>query len=87
MHHAAAGVDPWTVWAFEPLVLLVLGAVAVLYAHGWWRLRSRGRRDLATIWRAFSFYAGLNILVLALVVAAAPPGPTTTCCRRTWRST
>jgi putative membrane protein len=65
--HAAGGADPWTVWAFEPVVLLVLGAVAVLYAHGWWRLRSRGRGDLATIWRAFSFYAGLNVLVIALL--------------------
>ena len=65
--HAAGGADPWSVWAFEPVVLLVLGALAVLYARGWWRLRSRGRGDLATIWRAFAFYAGLNILVIALL--------------------
>ncbi len=65
--HAAEGVGYWEVWALEPVLLLVLGAAAVMYGFGWWRLRSRGRPDLASVPRAISFVLGLNVLVLALI--------------------
>lgn len=65
--HGGAGMDHWSEWHFDPLVLLVLGALTVAYAMGWRRLRSQGGREWATIPRAISFLLGVNVLVLALV--------------------
>ncbi len=64
-HDAHLG-DPWTVWTGSPLVTLALGLVTVLYLIGWWRLRRRGRPDLANVPRALSFLLGIDILNLAL---------------------
>ncbi len=65
--HGGAGMDHWTEFHFDPLVLLVLGALTLAYAVGWWRLRKRGGREWATIPRGISFLLGVNTLVLALV--------------------
>ena len=65
--HGGAGMDHWSEWHFDPLVLLVLGALTVAYAIGWRRLRTRGGREWATIPRAIAFLCGINTLVLALV--------------------
>ncbi len=62
-----ARVDPWTVWGAEPLILVGVVIVAVLYAAGWWRLRRRGRPDLAGLARAAAFIAGLSVISLALI--------------------
>jgi len=63
----AEKMDHWTEFHFDPLVLLVLGAMTVGYAVGWRRLRRRGGREWATIPRAVSFLVGINVLTLALV--------------------
>ena len=65
--HGGAAMDHWSEWHFDPLVLLLLGALTVAYAMGWRRLRSRGGREWATIPRGISFLVGINVLVLALV--------------------
>ncbi len=64
-HHADLA-DPWTVWSSAPLVPLGLGLITLLYFVGWWRLRRRGRPDLANVPRALSFLLGVQILNLAL---------------------
>jgi cytochrome c oxidase assembly factor CtaG len=47
-------------WSLDPVVVLALGAAAVLYALGMRRARS-------SPWRAVSFFAGLAALALALL--------------------
>lgn len=65
--HGEAGMDHWTEFHFDPLVLLVLGALTLAYAVGWRRLRRRGGREWATVPRGIAFLLGINTLVLALV--------------------
>lgn len=62
-----AETGPWLTWSFSPLVLV--GAVVALafFAHGFHRLRARGRQDLAPWSRAWLFTAGVAITVFALV--------------------
>jgi cytochrome c oxidase assembly factor CtaG len=65
--HGGAGMDHWTEFHFDPLVLLLLGGLTLAYAVGWRRLRRRGGREWATVPRGISFLLGINTLVLALV--------------------
>jgi cytochrome c oxidase assembly factor CtaG len=65
--HDGAAMDHWSEWHFDPLVLLVLGALTVAYALAWRRLRLRGGRQYATIPRGIAFLCGINTLALALV--------------------
>lgn len=55
---------------------MIVGALvaAGLYAAGWWRLRRRGRADVASAWRAALFATGLLIVVLALLSPIDPIG-------------
>jgi len=64
---AAAADDLWRAWSFQPLVLLG-GIVAIgFFLHGWHRLRSRGRPDLAPWTRVPLFVGGTAVVVLAIV--------------------
>lgn len=47
---------------------------ATLFSYGWWRLRSRGRPDLAGIPKALMFAAGLAVLLFALLSPLDPVG-------------
>lgn len=65
--HVHGSTGHWSVWSVDPLVLLAAGAVVLLYALGWLRLRRRGRPDLAGVPRAACFALGIDILVVALI--------------------
>ena len=65
--HAGGQGSPWTAWGADPLVLMGVAVAAVLYGAGWWRLRGRGRPDLASLPRAACFAAGLAVIALALI--------------------
>jgi putative membrane protein len=55
-------------WQFEPEVVIGLVLSAGLYAHGWRRLRRRGRGGrILRPWRAWCFGAGLTAVALALL--------------------
>jgi putative membrane protein len=54
-------------WHADPLVVVPLVLAAVLFARGWLRLRRRGRRDLASGWRALLFALGLLCVVAGLL--------------------
>jgi len=54
-------------WEWRLDVILVLGTATALYIAGWWRLRRKGRRKLATGWRLASYLGGITALVLALL--------------------
>lgn len=50
-------------WSAPPSVLVPAALAAALFVHGWLRLRSRGRRDLAD-WRRAALYAlGLAVVL------------------------
>lgn len=60
--------DLWSAWSLEPLVLLVIGLSAALYARGVRRLWGRaGVGRGIPRWRAYCFAAGLAALFVALV--------------------
>lgn len=59
--------SPWSAWGTDPLVLMGVAVAALLYGAGWWRLRDRGRPDLAGLPRAACFAAGLAVIALALL--------------------
>jgi cytochrome c oxidase assembly factor CtaG len=59
--------DLVSLWAFWPQIILLLLALAILYARGWWQLRQRGKQRLASGWRLASFLSGLVILGLAML--------------------
>ena len=63
----AAVVLAHAAWSAPPAVLSVAGLAAVLYGHGWLRLRRRGRRDLADWKRAVTFTVGLAVVLAGLV--------------------
>jgi cytochrome c oxidase assembly factor CtaG len=69
--HDTGAVTPehfWTAWTFEPLVILGLGASAVVYAIGSHRLRARVPDHYPLEgWQAASFWAGWMVLALALL--------------------
>ena len=64
--HVGGEESPWTAGGTDPLVLMGVVA-ALLYGAGWWRLRDRGRPDLAGLPRAACFAAGLAVIALALL--------------------
>ncbi len=53
-------------WSWDPLILLSVGLVAIVYARGLRRTRRRTRRGSPELWRAGAFGSGLAILVVAL---------------------
>jgi putative membrane protein len=57
----------WAAWDPAPLVLAGAALAVWRFAHGFLRLRRRGRRDLAGWDRAGLFAAGLALAVLPLV--------------------
>lgn len=58
-----------TTWDLRLEVILVLGISGALYVRGWLRMRQRGRRQLASVWRLVSYLSGLLVLALALMSA------------------
>jgi len=54
-------------WAVEPAVLAGALLALGLFAQGFVRLRRRGRRDHAPVWRAVLFVLATTLAVLALV--------------------
>lgn len=54
-------------WHWRPDVLLVLGGLAAAYGLGWWRIRRRGYRALASRWRLAAYLGGLGLVALALL--------------------
>jgi putative membrane protein len=53
-------------WSWDPLILLSVGVVAIVYARGLRRIRRRTRRAAPDLWRAWAFGGGLAILIVAL---------------------
>jgi putative membrane protein len=53
-------------WSWDPLILLSVGLVAIVYARGLRRIRRRTRRAPPEIWRATAFGSGLAMLIVAL---------------------
>jgi putative membrane protein len=64
-HHSVSPRDMWASWSVDPLTIVLLALSALLYAVGAARLQRRGRPP--AIRRTISFYAGLGILVVALL--------------------
>jgi cytochrome c oxidase assembly factor CtaG len=64
---SAAADDLWRAWSFEPLVLAGALTAMAFFLHGWHRLRSRGRTDLAPWTRVPLFVGGVTVVVLAIV--------------------
>jgi cytochrome c oxidase assembly factor CtaG len=54
-------------WSAPPAVVAAAALAVVLFAHGWLRLRRRGRADLADWRRAALFAAGLAIVLGGLL--------------------
>jgi putative membrane protein len=53
-------------WSWDPLILLSVGLVAIVYARGLRRMRRRTTRAAPELWRATAFGSGLAILIVAL---------------------
>jgi cytochrome c oxidase assembly factor CtaG len=66
-HHPLSGTGRFLAWDLAPTVLVAAGLALGLFFYGVWRLRGRGRADLAGLDRIVLFTAGLSIVVLALV--------------------
>ena len=66
-HHPFEGPGRFLAWDPAPTILAAAGVAALLFGYGMWRLRQRGRRDLAGFDRLVLFGAGLAVVVLALV--------------------
>jgi putative membrane protein len=67
-----AELSPLTSWSFEPLQLVPLIVVTLLYAR---RVRMLGRRGTAVpAWRVVAFGAGVALLVIALASPVAAIG-------------
>jgi putative membrane protein len=64
-HHSVSSRDMWGSWSIEPVTIALLALSALLYAVGAARLQQRGHPP--SIRRTISFYAGLGILVVALL--------------------
>ena len=54
-------------WSAPPVIVVTTVLAAGLFAQGWLKLRSRGRRDLADWRRAALFGAGLFVVLAGLV--------------------
>lgn len=61
-------------WALYPPAVVAMVAAAALFITGWWRLRARGRADLAAASRLLLFAAGLAVLALAVFSPLDPMG-------------
>lgn len=59
-------------WRFD--ISLLLLAFTTLYTVGWWRLRQRGRRKVATRRRLAAYWSGIFTLALALMSPIDPLG-------------
>ena len=61
----------WTVflwqWEWRPEVVFSLGAFSLIYVLGWFRLRSKGAKRLASTSRFISYLLGIVVLVIALL--------------------
>src|SRR5207237_3786160 len=55
-----------TAWSWDPLILLSVGLVGIVYARGLRRISRRTRRAAPELWRAWAFGGGLAILIVAL---------------------
>lgn len=65
---AVASEDPWTVWTWDPLVVLPMSIAAFAYAIGLRRLwTAAGAGSGVRYWQAGAFAAGWLILALSLV--------------------
>src|SRR5262245_28867904 len=53
-------------WTWRPGVLLVVGALAILYVRGWRRLRRTRAGGAAPVWRLVAYLLGLLSVFLAL---------------------
>lgn len=53
-------------WSWDPLILLSIGLVAIVYARGLCRIRRRAKRASTELWRAPAVGSGLVIPILAL---------------------
>jgi putative membrane protein len=53
-------------WSWDPLILLSIGLVAIMYARGLRRIKRRTKRAPPEIWRAPAFAIGLAVLIVAL---------------------
>ncbi len=61
-------------WDWRLDISLVLLTFAILYTTGWWRLRKRGRRNLANRKRLVAYWGGLITLAIALMSPVDPLG-------------
>ena len=66
-HHPPEGPGRFLAWDPAPTIIAAAAVAAALFVYGMWRLRKRGRADLAGFDRLALFGAGLAIVVLALV--------------------
>jgi cytochrome c oxidase assembly factor CtaG len=58
----------WRAWNWDPLILLSLGLMALLYVRGLARLWHKvGRGHVVSIWQAVSFAVALGVIFVALV--------------------
>jgi cytochrome c oxidase assembly factor CtaG len=60
-------VTPETSWSFDPLVLLGVLVLVVLYGAGWRRDRRREERHPPSLWRLTLFAGGILTILVALV--------------------
>ena len=66
-HHPFEGPGRFLAWDPAPTVLVAAGLAGALFCYGVWRLRRRGRADLAGVDRLVLFVTGVTVVVLALV--------------------
>jgi putative membrane protein len=57
----------WSAWTFDPLVLVLVVAAALLYSRAYQRARSRAVARRPTIGHWLPYYAGLVLFALALM--------------------
>jgi putative membrane protein len=58
-----------SLWVPWPQVILSLAVLGLVYGLGWYRLRQRGARRLASGWRLAAFVGGLAALAVAMLSA------------------
>ncbi len=66
-HHPLEGPGRFLAWDPAPTIIAAAAVASALFLYGIWRLRRRGRGDLAGVERLVLFAAGLAVVVLALV--------------------
>jgi len=54
-------------WQFAPLVAAGAALAVFLFGRAFWRLRRRGRTDLAPAWRGMTFAAAVTLGLLAVM--------------------